>query len=169
MILTTTRWDLSGTYDHPHWLAHVCSGLGDRGVSVVAGQAVRRAAGAWDAHLDVDTSRAIVPVDEIDVSAIAGGARVGRDVVQLQLMSVEVTRLPDLMLQVDVSARDELGFLGRLLRRVSLYGLYPSEVGVSTGDGVVHDRLVLTGMGASIPNEAVAQQLSDVLSAHVLR
>ena len=169
MSLTTTRWDLSGTYDHPHWLAHVCSGLGDSGIAVVAGQAVRQAGGAWQAHLDVDTSRAIVPVEEVDLAAIAGGARAGRDVVKLQLTSVTVTRLPDLMLQVDVSAYDELGFLGRLLRRVSLYGLYPSEVRVSTGDGVVHDRLVLTGMGASAPNETVAQQLSEVLAAHVVR
>jgi hypothetical protein len=169
VTLTTTRWDLSGTYDHPHWLAHVCSGLADRGVSVIAGQAVRRAGGTWDAHLDVDTSRAVVPVAEADVASIAGGARIGRDLVDLRLASAAVTRLPDLMLQVDVSAADELGFLGRLLRRVSLYGLYPSEVRVSTSDGVVHDRLVLTGIGASIPNEGVAQQLADVLSARVLR
>ena len=167
MSLTTTRWDLSGTYDHPHWLAHVCSGLGDRGISVVGGRAVRGAAGAWDAYLDVDTSGAIVPVEEVDVAAIAAGARAGRDPVPLRLTSVEVTRRPDLMLQVDVSAADEIGFLGRLLLRVSLYGLYPSEVEVSTGDGVVRDRVVLTGMGAAIPNETVAQQLSDLLSARV--
>ena len=162
------RWDLSGTYDHPHWLAHVCSGLADRGFSVLRGQAVRRAAGAWEAHLDVDASRADVPDHEVDLVAMTAGIRATRDVVPLRLASATVSRLPTGFLQLDVSAPDELGFLGRLLRRVSLLSLYPAEVSVSTRSGVVHDRFVLSGIGSSVPNDEVAVLLEQVLGGHVI-
>ena len=164
----STRWDLSGTYDHPHWLAHVCSGLADRGFSVLRGHAVRRAAGAWEGHLDVDASGADVPDHEVDVVALAAGVRVTRDLVPLRLASVTVSRLPTGFLQLDVSAPDELGFLGRLLRRVSLLTLYPAEVSVSTRSGVVHDRFVLSGIGSTVPSDEIAVLLEQVLGGCVV-
>jgi hypothetical protein len=165
----TTRWDLSGRYQHPHWLAHVCSGLTDRGISVMAGRAARRAAGEWDAHLDVDLSGAVVPTLPEDVHALAAPTRRRNDRVELRLASVRLARLADGFLALDVTAPDELGFLGRLLRRVSLLSLYPVEVQVATHGGTVHDRLVLAGIGSSRPSEDIGEVLEQVLRGHLVR
>lgn len=158
------RWDLSGRFEHPHWLGHVCSGLADVGISVVTGHAVRREAGTWKAHLDVDVSQSLVPPDQVDLAVLAAATARSRDLVPLRLAAVSVSRRTDGFLQVDVSAADELGFLGRLLRRVALLGLHPTEVTVSTRDGVVHDRFVLAGIGLTVPSDQIAALLEQVLT-----
>jgi hypothetical protein len=79
-----------------------------------------------------------------------------------------VVRGEDGLVQLDVTAPDELGFLGRLLRRVSLMTLHPVEVSVATHDGRVHDRLVLAGIGATVPSDEVMMLLQRVVSGLVV-
>jgi hypothetical protein len=162
------RWELSGSFPHPHWLAHVCSGLSDLGIAVLTGHAVRRPSGTWKAHLDVDVSRSAVPVSQVDPVALAAVPPRGRDLLPLRLTSAEVVRRDDGLVQLDVTAPDELGFLGRLLRRVALMTLHPVEVSVATRDGRVHDRLVLAGIGATVPGEEVMMLLHRVVSGLVV-
>jgi len=165
----TTRWDLSGRYQHPHWLAHVCGALGDRGISVTAGHALRRSAGEWEGHLDLDASASTVPTGPADLPALAAITRRRNDKEELRLSSVTLARLDDGFLRLDVSAPDELGFLGRLLRRVSLLGLYPVEVRVATRVGTVQDRLVLAGIGSTRPSQDIGDVLEQVLRGHLVR
>ena len=163
------RWDLSGRFDHPHWLAHVCSGLADLGISVVTGRAVRRSTGIWDAHLDVDTADALIAPEDVDLAALAVAPERPRESAALGLTAVAVSRRPDGFLVVEVSAADELGFLGRLLRRVSLLTLHPVEVSVATRDGVVDDRLVLSGIGSTVPSDEIGALLEHVLAGLLVR
>jgi hypothetical protein len=169
MSTHSLRWDLSGRFEHPHWLAHVSGGLADLGISVVTGHAVRRVAGSWEAYLVVDVSGSVVPASDVDVAALAAAPPGPQRAVPLRLSAVSVRRRPDGFLEVEVSAVDELGFLGRLLRRVALLGLHPVEVTVATRNGVVHDRLVLAGIGSKVPSEEIAALVEQVLDGLVVR
>lgn len=163
------RWELSGQPEHPHWLASVCTGLSELGIGVVAGHALREPGGTWRAHLDVDVSAALVVPDDVDVAALAARPLQPGDHTALRLSAVEVRRRADGFLLIEVAAPDETGFLGRLLRRVSLLGLYPLEVSVATQDGVVHDRLVLSGIGVTVPSDDVAVTVEQVLLGLLVR
>ena len=163
------RWELSGRPEHPHWLASVCTGLSEVGIGVVAGHALREPGGTWLAHLDVDVSAALVVPDGVDVAALAAQPPPPGDPASLQLSAVDVRRRADGFLLVEVVAPDETGFLGRLLRRVALLGLYPLEVSVATQDGVVHDRLLLSGIGVTVPSDDVAVTVEQVLMGLLVR
>jgi hypothetical protein len=163
------RWELSGRFEHPHWLAHLCTGLADIGISVVTGHAVRRTTGIWDAQLEVDVTGSAVAPEEVDLVALAAEPPRSREPAPLRLASVEVSRREDGYLVVRVSAVDELGFLSRLLRRVSLLTLHPVEVTVATRAGVVDDRLVLSGIGSHVPSEEIHELLVHVLTGLLVR
>lgn len=157
------RWELHGVPDDPHWFAHVCSGLSDLGISVVTGHACRHDDGTWLAHVDVDVAGAVLPPESLDVAALAAPRPRPRDLAWLTLTSAQVNRREDGLLVVEVTAGDELGLLGRLLRRVSMLGLEPVEVSAATRTGIAHDRLVLTGPGGGVPGGGLAVQLEQVL------
>jgi hypothetical protein len=150
--------DLDGTYTHPHWLAFLCGGLSGAGVSVVSGRAVRRDGMNWEGHLLVSG-----PVSARDASAFSSTRPITRDAGRLQLTSYTVVRRPDGQLAVQVEAPDELGFLGRLLSRVSLLTLVPSELEIATVSGQIRDTVVLGGIGQSQPSEDVRLALEDLL------
>jgi len=165
----TTRWDLAGHYGHPHWLAHLCSALAERGISVTGGRAVRRSAGQWEGHLDVDVSGAFVPTGAEDLPGLAAATRAPRDSGELRLTSVGISREGKGFLELRVVAPDELGFLGRLLRRVALLGLHPVEVTVATRGGSATDVVVLAGIGSTRPSDDIGLLLEQVLRGHLVR
>jgi len=160
------RWDVSGRYRHPHWLVFLCSGLADRGLSVVDGHAVRRGSDVWEGHLDVDASDAVT--EAVDVAELASTPPAGRDSSVPVLREATVLRRVDGLLSVDVTADDELGLLGRFLRRVSVLTLLPVEMTIATQGGLVRDRFVLGGIGGRSPSEEVQAQLERVLAGLVV-
>ncbi|MCW2542516.1 MAG: hypothetical protein JWM40_68 [Frankiales bacterium] len=151
--------DLGGTYTHPHWLAFLCGGLSAAGVSVVSGRAVRLEGMDWEGHLLVTG-----PVSARDAAALASTRPVTRDPGRLQLTSYTVERRADGQLSMQVEAPDELGFLGRLLSRVSLLTLVPTALEIATVTGHIRDTVVLGGIGHSQPSEDVRVALEDLLS-----
>lgn len=150
--------DLAGNYDHPHWLAFLCSGLSAAGVAVVSGRAVRRATTHWEGHLVVSG-----PMAAVDPAALAATRPVRRDAGRLRLTSYQVVRRPDGHLAVEVEAPDELGFFGRLLSRVSLLALVPSELELATVGSVIQDTVVLGGIGHTRPSSSAQSALDDLL------
>ena len=50
--LHTERWELSGSFRHPHWLAFLSTALADVGISVVQGHAARGERGVWEGYLE---------------------------------------------------------------------------------------------------------------------
>jgi hypothetical protein len=150
--------DLAGTYTHPHWLAFLCSGLSAAGVSVVSGTAVRREGMDWEGHLAVTG-----PMLSVDPAVLAATRPATRDAGRLQLTSYQVGRRADGQLVVTVEAIDELGFLGRLLSRVSLLALVPSAIEIATVGSVGQDTVVLGGIGHARPSDQVRVALEDLL------
>lgn len=162
LTAATTRLDLAGSFTHPHWLAFLCGGLSAAGVSVVSGTATRLAPMQWDGHLLVSG-----PADGLDTSLLAATRPAVRDAGVLRLSSYAVRRLAGGELELAVEAPDKLGFLGRLLSRVSLLTLLPSALDIATVGGLVTDRLVLGGIGTSQPDEDVRAALEDLLARAV--
>jgi hypothetical protein len=76
-----------------------------------------------------------------------------RDAAAPRLSSFEVRRRADRQLEMHLEAPDELGFLGRLLSRISALTLLPSELHIPTPWGdAIQDRLVLGGIGNAPPS-----------------
>jgi len=143
--------------DHPHWLAFLCAGLARQRFSVVSGTA-RREGRTWTARLDVAGTGPLLA----DPVALAS-TRPERDAAVPRLGAYALVRRPDGLLALSVEAPDELGFLGRLLSRVSVLTLLPVEVDIATDAGTVRDRLVLGGIGSGALGEDVHGALDAML------
>ncbi|MFN2537716.1 MAG: hypothetical protein ABR549_06135 [Mycobacteriales bacterium] len=153
------RVELLGSFPHPHWLAFLCGGLSAAGVSVVSGRAVRSAPLLWEGHLVVAGM-----VADLDIVALASRRPPTRDAAAPALSWATVERRYDGRLELRLEAADALGFLGRLLGRISLLTLLPSEVEIATEDGRICDRFVLSGIGTSSPGDDVLDALRAMLA-----
>lgn len=156
------RIELDGPFAHPHWLAFLCGGLSASGVAVVSGRAVRPEPMRWVADFLVEG-----PVEGLDVAALAGRRPPRRDAAVPHLASYDVQRQPDGQLVLTIEAADALGFLGRLLSRISLLTLLPSALEISTENGRISDRFVLSGIGSAPPSDEVLEALDGMLAAMV--
>jgi hypothetical protein len=152
------RVEVRGAFSHPHWLAFLCAGLSARGVSVVSGSATKHGPMQWEAQFTVEG-----PVDGVDVLALAAMRPVTRDPAAPVLREYVLTRRADAQLELRIEAPDSLGFLGRLLSRISLLTLLPSEVEIATVNGAISDRFVLGGIGTAAPSEQVLVSLKEML------
>ena len=76
-----------------------------------------------------------------------------------QLGSFRIARRSDMQLEAHLEAPDQVGFLGRLLTRVSSLGLFPSEMEIATVSGRIKDRLVFRGIMKKAPTETVQKSL----------
>jgi UTP:GlnB (protein PII) uridylyltransferase len=95
--------------------------------------------------------------------ALAATRPLRRDPQPPQLVSSTVTRRSDGRLGLAVTAPDQLGFLGRLLGRISVLGLLPVEVDISTVGALVSDRFVLIGLRSGTVDADVAEALEGML------
>ena len=154
-----TAVDLEGAFPHPHWLAFLCGGLSAAGVSVVSGRASRPTPLSWRGQLLVDGD-----VAGLDLVALAGRRPPVRDATAPVLSWWSAERAADGLVALAVEAPDSLGFLGRLLSRVALLTLLPTEVEVATEAGRIKDRFVLSGIGATPPSEDVLVALRGMLT-----
>ena len=153
------RVELAGSFPHPHWLAFLCGGLSASGVSVVSGRAFRTAPMAWEGHLLVGGE-----VAGLDIVALAGRRPPMRDAAFPVLTWSTVERRSDGLLYLSLEAPDVLGFLGRLLGRMALLTLLPAEVDITTVDGRISDRFVLSGIGSTPPSDDVVDALRVMLA-----
>jgi hypothetical protein len=153
------RIELTGLFSHPHWLAFLCGGLSAAGVDVVSGHAMRTAPMRWEAHFLVAG-----PAAGLDVLAMAWTKPEVRDSESPRLSSYALRRRADRQLELQLEAPDSLGFLGRLLSRVSLLALLPSELDIATVGGRIKDTIVLGSIGSGEPPEDLLVALEEMLS-----
>jgi hypothetical protein len=154
------RVDLAGSFPHPHWLAFLCGGLSAHGVSVVSGQAARTGPMQWEGHLLVEGE-----FSDLDIVALAGRRPPMRDAAAPVLSWSVVERRSDGLIYLSLEAPVALGFLGRLLGRMALLTLLPTEVEITTVGGRISDRFVLSGIGSSAPSEDVLDALRAMLGS----
>ena len=153
---------MQGRFYHPHWLAFLLSGLSQFKISVVSGTAMLQEDQDWNALLQLDFQQSRALPDQLDYGSLAE-KQAAVDASPLQLSTFQVMRRLDKSLEVYLQGPDQLGFLGRFLTKVSLLGLYPSEVKIATNAGRMSDRIVLTGIAGSSPGEASQRSLDTML------
>jgi hypothetical protein len=154
---------LQGRFYHPHWLAFLLSGLAQFKISLVSGTAqLTEAPLEWDALLRLDFQHSATSPEQIDYGLLAEKPAVC-EASPMQLSTFQITRRPDKALEVRLQGPDQLGFVGRFLTKVSLLGLYPSEVKIDTVAGRISDRIVLNGIAGSPPAETAQAALDTML------
>lgn len=150
---------LRGTFAHPHWLAYLLRGLGESQVSLLSGRATQNDAEEWDARVVLDFRTSQAQPERVDYVALAHQRMGMATLAAPQVDSFRILRRSDLQLEAQVEAPDQVGFLGRLLTRVSSLGLFPSEMEVATVGGRIKDRIVLRGILNKAPTDTVQKSL----------
>lgn len=157
-----SRITVSGSFTHPHWLAFLGSGLAQRGVSIVSGSVVRNPQRVWTGELEVDTSSSPRPLRPQDLVVLAS-TRAQPSTAPPRLTGWSVSRRTDGLLDVQFSANDEIGLLGRLLSRLAVLTLLPYEAELCTVGGMATDRIVLGGVAGAVPSAEVELSLRALL------
>lgn len=153
---------LRGAFEHPHWMAHLLSNLSEAHVSVVSGQACQMEDSCWDARLTLDFRSSTATPEVLDFVAMAQRRSAAVDWSPPQVSQFLITRRRDQQIELLVEGPDQIGFLSRLLTKVSVLGLFPSELEINTVAGQIRDRLVLRGITAMGPTRTVQSALEAV-------
>lgn len=150
---------LRGAFSHPHWLAYLLRALSESQVSLVSGRAVQNDALDWDARIALDFRQSQLQPEKLDYVALAQQRFNMATLAAPQLGGFRITRRSDLQLEAQLEAPDQVGFLGRLLTRVSSLGLFPSAMEVATVGGCIRDRIVFRGIMNKAPTDTVQKSL----------
>jgi hypothetical protein len=106
-------------------MAFLFSGLSEAGVSVISGRAIQNET-QWDARWTLDFSRAIGVPESLDYVAMALQRPTTTKNSVPVISSYQIARRADQSLQVRLQP-DQIGFLSRVLSRLSLIMLFPSK------------------------------------------
>jgi hypothetical protein len=161
-------WELviQGDFSHPHWMAFLFSGLSKYGASVVSGRGAQKDR-QWEARITLDFRSSTTNPELLDYVGLAQLKPSISDPVAPRLNSYQITRRLDQSLEVALQGPDQLGFLGRVLSRLSLLMLFPIEVEINTLAGTIRDRIILRGIGGAAPSEAAQKSLDILLKAFI--
>ena len=157
---------LHGQFAHPHWVAFLFASLADQQVSVVSGRAAQTDLQQWEACLDLDFRRSTAAPDALDYEALARRRPPSSDLSLPRLTAFTLMRQPH-GLEARLEGPDQIGFLGRLLNRVCLLGLFPVEIKIATHAGQIRDAVVFQSIGNAVPDAAVEATLRSTLQAMV--
>lgn len=150
---------LRGEFSHPHWLAYLLRGLSENQVSLVSGRAVQGDTLEWDARIVLDFRPSQLQPEKLDYITLAHQRMDMATLAAPQLGGFRIARRSDLQLEVHLEAPDQVGFLGRLLTRVSSLGLFPSEMEIATVGGRIKDRIIFRGIMNKAPTDTVQKSL----------
>ena len=150
---------LRGAFSHPHWLAYLLRALAESQISLVSGRAVQNDTQDWDARVALDFRQSQLQPEKLDYVALAQQRFNMATLAAPQLGGFRITRRSDLQLEAQLEAPDQVGFLGRLLTRVSSLGLFPSELEITTVGGCIKDRIVFRGIMNKAPTDTVQKSL----------
>ena len=120
--------------------------------------------GTWDASFEVKGGQALQTCDPV---LMASTRQQSRDPNPPVLSSYKLTRRPDGPLDVQLTAPDAPGFLGRLLSRVSLLTLLPVEMDIRTVGSTIEDRFAFAGMRGTKPDDELYVALDQMLRGFI--
>jgi hypothetical protein len=154
---------ITGNFTHPHWMAFLFSGLAASSVSIVSGRAMQNAGGQWEARLTLDFTSVVVRPESVDYVALALQKPAQTDARAPKLTRFQISRRIDRSLEVTLDGPDQIGFLGRVLGRMSLLMLFPVEMEITTISGTIRDKIVVRGIGGTAPDESAKTSLETLL------
>lgn len=157
---------ISGHFTHPHWMAFLFSGLAKEGVSIVSGRAGQRGT-EWQAQWILDFARSQAAPDALDYATMALQRGASGAAGAPHLSRYQIARRADESLEVWLFGPDQIGFLGRVLSRLSLIMLFPTAIEVDTMAGQIRDYGVFRGIGGAAPNAEAERALGVLLKGCV--
>lgn len=155
---------IDGRFRHPHWVAFLTSALAEQQISVVSGRAVSASGSQWEATFLLDFQRSLVSPERIDYAALAETERRLSSQPPPSLSGFFITRRRDGALSLRLVGPDQIGFLGRMLAKLSMLMLFPTELVVDTVDGRIDDLVVLRGTAGAAPPEGLRGSLESMLT-----
>lgn len=152
----------------PGWCGSLATGLASRGVDIVRGHAVSVSAGVWRARFELCCPDPAELRRDVLLEMLESGGAVGfTSPIELLGYRLEDVSGPGTALRLDVRARDRVGLLAALLRRLAYYSLFPSELRLETFARVACDRLWLRAAGGATPPPQIRRTLVASLDALV--
>lgn len=151
----------------PGWVGNLASGLAAQRVSILRGSALGGRAGLWTASFDVLRLPDAPDPASLDLLALARlEAREGFSTpLRIARFALQPALEHDGSLQLAVAARDGVGFLAALLRRLAYFSLFPVEMRLDTRGDRVSDELWLRAGGDRPPSTTTREALARALDA----
>jgi hypothetical protein len=152
------------------WLGQLSAALSRRGIGIRDVRADREQDGSWQVVLElsaeeVRTAPHTQELSRIDYLALTEEpAPDASDPTRPRLASFYLGRDVESSLELQVRAKDELGFLSALFVRLGFLGLFPVKVRATTVGERIDDTFVLHGVGGAPPSSAAERALRTVLT-----
>ena len=153
---------LQGQFERAHWVAFLFSGLSRLEIAVISGKATRDRDRNWNARFTLDFRGSQAVPERVDYLQLAQQETTSAFAPPL-LSEFAITRRSDQALEVILQGPDQIGFLGRILLKLSLLTLFPIEMEINTVSGRIHDRIVFCGIGGLPPGTSVDASLEAML------
>jgi hypothetical protein len=153
---------IKGQFFHPHWVAHLSAGLAGQGVSIMSGRAAEEDDLEWSAQFTLDFQGSAAAPEAVDYVGLAAKT-LPADLAKVSLTRFRLSRRTDQQLELVLEGPDQIGFLGRILMRLSLLAQFPSEMDINTVAGQIKDRIILHGIGGKGPAEVAKNSLDGML------
>ena len=151
----------------PDWIGSLSAGLCQTGMSIVSGNA-RKEQSVWQAVFRFTANGGTTDVTRINYLSLAmdnlGGGRAADIFLDDFVLDGDLERY-DGALYLEVSASNELGFLGAVINHCAFYALFPETMMIDTIDGKVSDRFWIKGLGGQTPSDRAIDLLRQNLES----
>jgi hypothetical protein len=149
-------------------MATLCTGLGERRLSIERAHATRARDWSWLAELHVIALAGAHDPVTLPYIALAD-ADMDHPPLPLMLDRYELIESADHggSLRLTLEAQDALGLLGSLLSSLATLLLFPIEMHIETRAGRAQDRLWLGGVGSSAPTAKAQEALRRLLASSI--
>lgn len=155
----------------PGWIGAFSLACSPLGIDIRQGFARRPGPSRWTSEFLVASAAGSPAVERMDFLALA---RQESAAAPLESIGIDryVIRRPHLAsseLELEVEGRDQIGFLGSLLKRLALLALFPHEVEIETRGDIVSDRFLVSSLGGRRPSQEALDALEAMLEGQRLR
>ncbi|MCE9530214.1 MAG: hypothetical protein K8T89_03625 [Planctomycetes bacterium] len=164
---TDGRYELTLKGSFPfQWPGNLASALAALRINVISGVA-RKENLTWQATFKLDCKRYLGTPDRIDFTELAKKEPDHLPEEAIRLSAFTLQHLPSGELEAIVCGPDQIGFLARFLRRISILGLFPRSFELDTVREQVRDRFVLGCIGTLMPPPSLVAVLNSTLQTLV--
>jgi hypothetical protein len=151
------------------WVGNLASGLAQNGHSITHGKVFREGVG-WHGHIALQSKRISIPPERLDYHRMVNsGSNRMTGLVSIDSYVMRPTEEKGGTLLLEIEGKDQHGFLGAFLSRLSFYSLFPVHIEIETIGGMIHDRFWLKGIGGVRPTEVVVAALRGTLGKMVIQ
>lgn len=150
------------------WVSNLTSGLACNGLSITDAQISSRGGMTWHGHFSLAPAVHAAPPGQIDYHLLVRSAlSTALPAIALDSFVLHQTTHHGGTLFLEVRGRDQLGFLGTLLNKLSFYSLFPVHMEIETPGGQLLDKFWLSTAGGGQASEAIVAVLRGTLQRMV--